>query len=511
MRHVLFAAAAAAFLLPVGPAIAQETQAPAEAGEQDLQGLYEDFQAVYSERDWALARERGEALMAHRDWRTVQPGYQASVRFQMAIAYSFTDPARSIELLNAAEADFHDPNRVVLVRALVANEMEDWTAAATDLNRLARTDREIFAEIEMRTLWSVANGLRDVGEDDARRALLEDVVEHYAAEDPYDSTDYFRLELAREYARDGQARRALLTARGIEHTNALLPLHYEGVFADVWRLNDFDTVADIEAAREREIARLEETLERDPDNLNGAVYMLQALSADGRYDEAQAFASDVYDRLRATPDAFLATADRENWFLNEWAYVYFAQGDWQAGEARMREAANLSETGQINVSQVINLSDSQLRRGGFQDALDTLADFDPANASDVGDMFAWGNQACAHYGLGNREEADAIVARMDAQWDTNPAALQEALACQGDTDAGAALFVRRLEDEQHRSGALKAVQIRQPMYPEEIYGPHHQWRAELRRVHSRPEVRAAIEAHGRIVELPIYETYWGDV
>ena len=79
-----------------------------------------------------------------------------------------------------------------------------------------------------------------------------------------------------------------------------------------------------------------------------------------------------------------------------------------------------------------------------------------------------------------------------------------------DLDGAAALSVRRLNDPQERGDALIALQsYRRP--PNRSL-PHEALLLErLAQVRARDDVRAAVEAVGRIEDVPLYSVYWGAV
>lgn len=510
MKAILFAIAAATASLGSAPALAWQGEISVSPMDE-ANAIYMRMVEAFDARDWELVRSEGDALMAHPVWGNLRPEFQARVQTQIAIAYSVEDADRALELYADAEPNSEYPAGIYYMRSLLLADLERWADAARDLQLLSTTNPEAFGSLEIRFLWDVVNGLEEIGDEAAEHSMIETIVDHYVSDDPFISADFFRLELARHYADEGQARRALLMAREIDLADAIAEFQFDGTFEALWSLPDFDRVADVSAALDREIATLEALLEAHPNSLHGAQNYIRALSKAGRHADADAYARSLQQRLQTSPDLFLDAADYENWFLNEWAYVAFALGDWQTGEARMREAAALSEGGGQNVSQMINLASAQIRRGGFEDALATLADFQPENASEFGQRFVWSIRACALFSLGRDGEAEGYLEQLEDGWDTNVAALQQVYLCNGDENASAEFFIRRLEDDRWRPGALEAVQGMRQMFPCDVYPDHCEWRERLTRMHARPDVREAVARHGRIVDLPIVDTYWGNI
>jgi hypothetical protein len=91
----------------------------------------------------------------------------------------------------------------------------------------------------------------------------------------------------------------------------------------------------------------------------------------------------------------------------------------------------------------------------------------------------------------------------------NYSALQRALICADAADEAAALYVRRLENAAERGGALIALQSWAPDLAPLPF------RAELRgrldAIRARSDVESALSAVGRVQEIPLPLSYWGDL
>lgn len=96
------------------------------------------------------------------------------------------------------------------------------------------------------------------------------------------------------------------------------------------------------------------------------------------------------------------------------------------------------------------------------------------------------------------EALDALVASADDA----PVQAQRALLLAGRLDDAAQLLVRRLNDPQHRHGALLELQqMHEPAWPVKSLD----WRAQAKELFSRTRVRDSVEASGAIVSN--YELY----
>ena len=315
-------------------------------------------------------------------------------------------------------------------------------------------------------------------------------------------------ELALEHVR-------LLLLRGqIERARARLPkrvspdlvlqLRTRALFAALRGDPALEAKLDYRAAAEEEAEAAVAEWEAKPSQpapLHSAVRALRALA---RPQEAIALAERGLNLLELDPPE--DADETRRWLLNEIAYAHYDLGDAEPARTTLERAAAISEHGQANVSQRINLASQLVFDSRPQEALAAIEPL-PA-ASGYGEMWALAVRVCANEQLGRSAERDARLAEMRAQEDDNPAALEQALLCANLADEAAALFVRRLANADHRELAFEALHPTQASPAEER--PFAALiRARARALAQRPEVRAAAAALGTIETIPLRGTYWG--
>jgi hypothetical protein len=119
------------------------------------------------------------------------------------------------------------------------------------------------------------------------------------------------------------------------------------------------------------------------------------------------------------------------------------------------------------------------------------------------DVWRQSERACAAEIAGDAAVRDEAMAFVREHETDNMPQTMHALLCVGDIDAAAALIIRRLSIPRERETALVALQPfrrmegrRMPMETVEL--------DRLAQVRERADVRAAVEAVGRIEAAPLY-------
>ena len=228
----------------------------------------------------------------------------------------------------------------------------------------------------------------------------------------------------------------------------------------------------------------------------------QALNAMGRYEETLVLTREALAR----PASAWEDADNLNWALDLQARALRDLGRLDEALAVWRRAAGLSEQGQVNVSQTLNLADLQVGAGRPREALATL-DTVKSGMSGYGRMVQANIRACALAELGDRTGADKAVAEMAASTDAEdaPMLLLAAQVCLGDLDAAAASLITLLKDPETRLQTLGEVQDAPP--PPGAAAYLKALHARLKALLARPDVRAALAAVGRIERQPYPSGY----
>lgn len=381
---------------------------------------------------------------------------------------------------------------------------------ALALNSFRDLQPGALRQLPLRIIWGVLRAASDVDPSGARALNVHEALSlaNYKPEDGITDSG-LRMAHARLLLRFNLVDAARERLRTISTPGLLMEIRITRLFDPLRTDPAFEARLDLAAAAESDIVRERAEAAAAPRRLGETLDYVRALRMLGREAEALEALNAVLAPAQGPDGASLFDDHRDqlNWAINEKAYILY--GMHRAEEARetFRQAIAALERGSPNVSQTINFASRLQAEGRPREALDVLATL--RDASSYGDMWAAAVRACAAEQLGDaalRTEALAFLAEHE---NDNPAARTNALLCVNDVDGAAALYIRRLSDEQHQASALKALQI-YTIVGERDLAREPELRARLNQVRARADVRAAVDAVGRIEEIPLHSTYWGD-
>jgi beta-barrel assembly-enhancing protease len=221
--------------------------------------------------------------------------------------------------------------------------------------------------------------------------------------------------------------------------------------------------------------------------LERAIMLAQAPGARSRFD----------DLPRSAP-----------FLLGHKAHALMALGRRSAGHATLRLHITAGQGRWPNpnlIYQVASLLEADGRPVEALRALDTLRP-PHSHVSRSGAMSVAALRACAAAQLGNAPVLREAMAYLRQNQRDNVGALSDALLCANDLDGAAAVFVGRLGDRVEQDDALVELQI----FANRPRNALPRWRVldeRLARVRDRPDVREAVEAVGRIEQVPLPWTY----
>jgi len=388
-------------------------------------------------------------------------------------------------------------------------------STAVDLVEAWLEDENAVSDLEIKDIGRVQRAITaDTPVEDkiALRIRLFSALEvaSYRPTDPLSDMSDIHFPHARALLEAGQNARARQVVGNVTQPSYLLRIHllnrYEDLRSGIGAPHEFD----IQDQYIKQLDRSRSLMKANPDLMQAGLRVAQDYRSLGQNDQALKLLNDILDRHSREAGAYSPYEDVEdylNWIYNEKAYIQVANGDLEAGIATFRKAIALDETGTGNVSQTINLS-SILKYAERYDESAALLEI-LGDASPFGLMFSKSLKACAAHQQGHFDEVQPYLDYMYEHRTDNYAALQETYACLDDEEAGAALMIERLSDPDHQDRAIMAMQrtlITGRVLPYRVL-----LRDRLRRVHARADVLAAAEKVGRIIDVPIYDTYWGEI
>lgn len=322
-----------------------------------------------------------------------------------------------------------------------------------------------------------------------------------------DYGDMLRVMLLDDRLKAGDRAAAAGYAATISTPANLLPLLVQTRY-DPLLPPDIDRIAALRRSLETRDRDTAEALAAAPRDFLRLLDRAQYLRSVGRPAEALAVLEPFTRDVAAT----VAADSQGMWLINEASYALVDLRRNDEAVALMRPLAAMPIADNIDlIGPSINFSVVLWDTGRHADALAhaTRLEREPPNhANDYGKMWIASSIVCALARLDRAAEVPPQVARLRAQADVNPAALTRALLCLGDYDAAAAVMVSRLESDDPESAVLALQDYSLGEDDDRARGD------PLRRSHSilraRPDVSAALARVGRVLNLPLARTYWGD-
>lgn len=388
------------------------------------------------------------------------------------------------------------------VRLVLGLSFDNDALAAQSFLDLSQSSPKDFAELESYNAWGAIRAAERIegGEATALRMYDALVAINYQPPEGYHD-DPFRLDHARLLLERGRVQEARARLEGVIDPQVIMTIRISRVFDPLRTDPAFEQRLDIAAAGEASIARARADLAREPRKLAHVIQLSALLRDMGHSDEALALVEEVLPRAQA-PDAaqnFDDLADQINWLLNAKADLLYDLGRNEEARTIYSEAMTAGELGSGNVT--IDFAGMLNAEGRGADALQVLQVL--GRITQYGDNWMQAEMACAAEQAHDTAARDEAMTQLRAHEVANPGALMHALLCINNIDEAAALMIRRLGNPKQRETALVALQ------------PYHQLPTrhmpmealELQRlaqVRERPDVRAAVDAVGRIEPTPIY-------
>ncbi|MBD9480281.1 hypothetical protein [Pseudoxanthomonas sp. PXM02] len=485
---------AAASLGKTGPALREKRKqgvSPAYARQ------WRDAMALGDQDDVAAADRALAQVMAHREFATLSEDEQRATWSRaawMAVRLGDHDRARRWAT-RAIDAGSDDPDNVYLLAQLDARDGAHG-AAATRLRDLAVRWPHVLAHLDTGFVMQTA---RQAPEGTPiRLQVLEALLQANWDANGLGAGDlWYQLALLYQARGDAEGvRRAVALTTSPE---ALVKFRVDRRFDALLDRNE--AAFDIAAAAKRRMEHLRALAAERPRNLEVRMELGSALLAVGQHADVVTLATTTLGAVSAAPTETPAfdDPDYEVWIINARAIAQRRLGRLYDAQADLFRGTLMSESGDLNVSQALNLGQFLCQRGRPDEAL--------AAIDNVGQMSGYGRMVQASI------EHCAAVQRQDA------AAAKRALAYLGEhredsleiwiwalveanrMDDAAAGLIAALAAPATRGDLLAAVQEYREPAPLPAFEPvQARWRALL----ARDDVRKAVADVGRIERQPIF-------
>ena len=405
-----------------------------------------------------------------------------------------------------------ESERMLWFQLHVANLADRPLAGLAATERFVKREPRMLSEVELQVIFSLLGKLKDTPEGDKRLAFLDLLWDAgYKPADPAASLDGLRMAYARLLTAEHMTARAARLIREIDSSLAVTTFLIDRSFDPVRIFKGLPDEKDLPALVAAEVEKSLRATREHPALLAVSLNYIQALRLSGAFEDAEKAAAETAAAMGETAEesAYEDYDEYAAWILNEWAYSLYDLGRNDEARAALARAADKDEHGASNVSQRINLSSMLHAQERHAEALTEIAKLDASTMNPYGVMWAKAVTVCARAFQNRLGEASDDLAYLKEHKADNMSALQRTLFCVNDLDAAAALYIERLEDPDQRGAALNALQAAlSPPYTPPVTAELHK---RFETVRARPDVREAAEKVGRILSLPFYPTYWGDI
>lgn len=261
---------------------------------------------------------------------------------------------------------------------------------------------------------------------------------------------------------------------------------------------------DVDVAVANEVEWLRSRVQRSPRSMDAIVQLTYALLNSGDYEEVLSITADVLSKSQATTGEPAPYDDMDHliWIHDNRSRAFAATQRWNDAEAELQVAANMTESGKRNVSNIINLSWFYAQAGRSDEALSVLPDLGP-EMSPYGLMQMHGARYAAALQKADMQIANESFEYLEKYRDDALSTWQLILVIGNRLDEAAAVLIKRLNDPVLRAEALQGLQD----YANPKFAPQRAlWDARLKQVRDREDVRRAINAVGRVESYKIPES-----
>ncbi|WP_300533701.1 hypothetical protein [Sphingosinicella sp.] len=375
-----------------------------------------------------------------------------------------------------------------------ALEMNDerYAAVAETLEAMTRANRAALNALKIEWLARLNRKLRDNGDTLLQARVLQVLTDNdYRPADFLLTGDNFKLSYAEILAEQGKTAEATALLERVVEPQPLIGASVDRRLRALVK-PDFDARAIVEAR----LAQMRDIAVAHPGSMAAVLEMADYLRQLGRPEETLATLEAAHpDRVYAV--TFSDLDDNRNWWWDSLSKTYAMLGRDDEAVSAMGKAGAISERGELNVSQALNLGHLQLELGKPAEALETVSVFDDGKRtmSPYGEMVLRLVRGCALLALGRAEVAKPDLAYAASHEKDHPSAAMTLPLCAGDMDAAAAVLIRRLDSPDQHVGALLQFS---DYDPPPVGPPFKGLYARLPELKARADVQAAIARAGGV-------------
>jgi hypothetical protein len=308
----------------------------------------------------------------------------------------------------------------------------------------------------------------------------------------------FWQELAQALAAQGNQMKAVEVASRITNVDILIMLKADRRYEHLLEANPFRD--DVKSALAHDLQILRELTRLAPRNSLLFNTLVRYLDRAERHEELLVVTGELLDRAARLPRNTTLFDDPTGlaWVSDARARAFWRLGQWDAAIAEMRRGAEFPGYATRNVSQALNLTYFLCQLGRTAELRSAMAKV--GTTAPYGALQYNHRRFCLAQLQGDEGGVRRAIAYLQSHQEDGLDVYADALIQSGDLDGAAALFIRRLKDEQLRQQALWELtrfHVGTETEREALA------RARARALIERPDVRAAIDAVGHVSEYDL--------
>lgn len=381
--------------------------------------------------------------------------------------------------------------------ALIEFDLDRFDASAQAFIHLVEHWPEVLPNVDEAALFRLQFKLPHAS--DTRLALLRALFDANWTSRTGDLSPMW-LNLAEALVERGRRDEARAVAKRIVGPMQLVALRSDKRFD--YLVQDDSWTFNIDNAARRQVETLRQQSELSPRSLDARVQYSYALLTAGREREALALNEETKQRIAAAP------ADRppyddlheQVWLMNNAAIALRRLGRTDEALAELERASRLTEEGEVNVSQTINLAVAYC---SLERPADALAAADRVGESVTGyaSLIVEGVRLCAANARNERGAANKALRYIREHRGDGQLVYLEALLRLQRVDEAAQVLAELLADRGERLETLVWLQDyrRAQALPGDVA-----YRRAREALLAREDVRAAVEKVGRIGRYEVY-------
>lgn len=501
-RVILMACVLSAGAVLSHPAVAQKAEQVQPSQDLKLTPVQTEIVSIVEQLqggDIAGAMTRLDAVVAQREFKDFEPDAQYSlITLQAAGAYALGEFPKALRLYRRLTDIRPDDPAAWFGRVSAAHGAGDAAETASSVIRMAGQGDESFGQLGddfIRHLAGVSV-LKAANGRVLQGRLIDALFQRGWDED---ASTLWTLRAA-QLLDDGEEERAAAYVAKVSSARSRLAMSVDRRF-DRLRAANPDTF-DVTAALHTELTEARQAAEAQDAALNLVTTYSWALIDRGRFEDALAAIETAMPGGPGVKDTD-AEPDPNDliWAMDVRSRILVHLGRTEEALTQLRRAARRPENGGLNVSHAINLGGLYVDIDRPADGLDAVGDLEDPLLAPYGLMQLNQVRACANHALGRDLETKVAVAYLTAHKDDDPSALETVAACTGDQTAAARALIARLDAPDLRMAALSEVQTYMPA--RHLTPGAERARAFREILLARPDVRTAIDRHGRIESWPV--------